>query len=118
MFAFQVFEVWKFVFSKTASPVSPKIVSRQRFALGEFPLDSVRCFPETRGEFAALAVDAAEPSATVLRQRVESRLTRHNQSRQPRGPLAMRVSVGYWGPSDTRSFPEFLECGGVRTAAA
>jgi hypothetical protein len=49
MFAFQVFEVWKFVFSKTASPVSPRIVSRQRFALGEFPPDSVCCFPETRG---------------------------------------------------------------------
>ena len=60
-------------------------------------------------QFAALAIDAAEPSATVLRQRVESRLAMHNQSRQPRGPLAMRVSVGYWGANDTRSFPEFLD---------
>jgi GGDEF domain-containing protein len=60
-------------------------------------------------QFAALAVDAAEPSATVLRQRVESRLAEHNRRRQPRGPLAMRVSVGYWGANDTRSFPEFLD---------
>jgi two-component system, cell cycle response regulator len=60
-------------------------------------------------QFAALTVDAAEPSATVLRQRVESRLAMHNQSCQLRGPLAMRVSVGYWGANDTRSFPEFLD---------
>jgi diguanylate cyclase (GGDEF)-like protein len=60
-------------------------------------------------QFAALAVDAAEPSAPVLRQRVESRLAIHNQSRQPWGPLALRLSVGYWGANDTRTFPEFLD---------
>lgn len=60
-------------------------------------------------QFAALAVDAAEPSATVLRQRVESRLAIHNQSRQPWGPLRLRLSVGYWGANDVRSFPEFLD---------
>jgi diguanylate cyclase (GGDEF)-like protein len=60
-------------------------------------------------QFAALAVDAAEPSATVLRQRVESRLLIHNQSRQPWGPLLLRLSVGYWGANDSRSFPEFLD---------
>ena len=60
-------------------------------------------------QFAALAVDAAEPSAPVLRQRVESRLAIHNQNRQPWGPLALRLSVGYWGANDTRTFPEFLD---------
>jgi diguanylate cyclase (GGDEF)-like protein len=60
-------------------------------------------------QFAALAVDAAEPSARVLRQRVESRLAMHNQSRQPRGPLVLRLSAGYWGANDGRSFPEFLD---------
>jgi two-component system, cell cycle response regulator len=60
-------------------------------------------------QFAALAIDAAEPSAPVLRQRVESRLAIYNQSRQPLGPLALRLSVGYWGANDTRSFPEFLD---------
>jgi diguanylate cyclase (GGDEF)-like protein len=60
-------------------------------------------------QFAALAVDAAEPSASVLRQRVESRLAIHNQSRKPWGPLALRLGVGYWGANDPRSFAEFLD---------
>jgi diguanylate cyclase (GGDEF)-like protein len=60
-------------------------------------------------QFAALAVDAAEPSARVLRQRVESRLAIHNRNRQPWGPLVLRFSVGYWGANDGRSFPEFLD---------
>jgi diguanylate cyclase (GGDEF)-like protein len=59
-------------------------------------------------QFAALAVDAAEPSASVLRQRVESRLAIHNQNRQS-CPLALRLRVGYWGAKDTRTFPEFLD---------
>ncbi len=59
--------------------------------------------------FAALAVDAAEPSAAVLRQRVESRLKIYNQSRQPRSPLVLRFNVGYWSANDARSFPEFLD---------
>jgi diguanylate cyclase (GGDEF)-like protein len=59
--------------------------------------------------FAALAVDAAEPSASVLRQRVESRLAIHNQSRQPWEPLALRLSVGYWGANDPKTFSEFLD---------
>jgi diguanylate cyclase (GGDEF)-like protein len=60
-------------------------------------------------QFAALAVDAAEPSAPVLRQRVESRLAIHNRSRQPWEPLALRLSVGYWGANDTKTFSEFLD---------
>lgn len=60
-------------------------------------------------QFAALAVDAAEPSATVLRQRVESRLAIYSRSPQPWGRLALRLSVGFWGANDTRSFPEFLD---------
>lgn len=60
-------------------------------------------------QFAALAVHAAEPSANVLRQRVESRLAVHNRSREPRSPLLLRLSVGYWGANDNRTFPEFLD---------
>ena len=60
-------------------------------------------------QFAALAVDAAEPSARVLRQRVESRLAIYSQSRQPWGRLVLRLSAGYWGANDPRSFPEFLD---------
>jgi GGDEF domain-containing protein len=60
-------------------------------------------------QFATLAVDAAEPSANVLRQRVASRLAVHNQSHQASGPLLLRLSVGYWGANDNRTFPEFLD---------
>lgn len=61
------------------------------------------------GQFAALAIDAAEPSAPVLRQRVESRLAIHSLMGQPWSPLSLRISVGFWGASDTRSFAEFLD---------
>jgi diguanylate cyclase (GGDEF)-like protein len=60
-------------------------------------------------QFAALALDAAEPSAKVLQQRMESRLAIHNQSRKPWSALVLRISVGYWGANDARSFPEFLD---------
>lgn len=60
-------------------------------------------------QFAALAIDAAEPSASVLRQRAESRLSVFNQARDPWGMLALRFSASFWGPNDARSFPEFLE---------
>ncbi|MGB2592027.1 MAG: diguanylate cyclase [Candidatus Acidiferrum sp.] len=60
-------------------------------------------------QFAALAVDAAEPSARILHQRVESRLAIFNENRQPWGPVALRLSVGYWGANDSRSFGEFLD---------
>jgi two-component system, cell cycle response regulator len=60
-------------------------------------------------QFAALALDAAEPSAEVLRQRVESRLAIYNQTRLPWGPIVLRVSAGYWSPNDSRCFGEFLD---------
>jgi len=60
-------------------------------------------------QFAALAVDAAEPSAVVLRQRVESHVTIFNQGRHLPGPMELRLSVGYWGANDPRSFAEFLD---------
>jgi diguanylate cyclase (GGDEF)-like protein len=60
-------------------------------------------------QFAALAVDALEPSASVLRQRIERHVAAHNQERGPWGPLDLRISVGFWNPQDTRYFPEFLD---------
>jgi diguanylate cyclase (GGDEF)-like protein len=59
-------------------------------------------------QFGALAIDAAEPSAPVLRQRVESRLAIFNQARDPWGALELRLSAGYWGAHDSRTFEEFL----------
>lgn len=71
-------------------------------------------------QFALLAIDAPEPSAPVLRQRVESRLAIYNQARDPGGGLVLRLSAGFWGPNDSRSFPEFLDAveSGLRTAPA
>lgn len=60
-------------------------------------------------EFGALAVDAAEPSVAVLRQRVERRLEVCNHHRKPRSPLEIRLSAGYWMAADQRSIGEFLE---------
>ena len=66
------------------------------------------------GEFCALAVDAAEPSAPILTQRVQSRISVANRDRQAWGALEFRLSVGYWDTHDPRTFSEFLdavECG-------
>ncbi|HKV23235.1 MAG TPA: diguanylate cyclase [Candidatus Acidoferrum sp.] len=60
-------------------------------------------------QFAALAVDAAEPSAPILRQRVETRLAVHNQTGPATGPLALRMSVSFWGRNDHRNFAELLD---------
>jgi diguanylate cyclase (GGDEF)-like protein len=60
-------------------------------------------------QFAALAIDAAGPSAPVLRQRIEKRVAAHNQVRGSWGPLDLRLSVGFWSAKDSRDFPEFLD---------
>lgn len=61
------------------------------------------------GEFCALAVDAAEPSAPILLQRVQSRLSIVNRDRRAWGDLGLRLRVGYWGANDPRTFSEFLD---------
>lgn len=60
-------------------------------------------------QFAALAIDAAEPSAPILRQRVESRLAIQSLMGQPWNQLSLRISVGYWNSTDARSFAQFLD---------
>lgn len=60
-------------------------------------------------QFAALAVDAIEPSVAVLRQRLEKRLEFCNRTRGEAGPLEIRLSAGYWSIEDKRSFGEFLD---------
>jgi diguanylate cyclase (GGDEF)-like protein len=73
------------------------------------------------GEFCALAVDAAEPSAPILLQRVRSRLNIVNRDRRACGDLGLRLRVGYWSANDPRTFSEFLdavECELRRDAAA
>lgn len=60
-------------------------------------------------QFAALAIDAVEPSAPVLCQRLERRIAILNQDLGPLGPLDLRMSVGFWKAGDTAGFPEFLD---------
>jgi diguanylate cyclase (GGDEF)-like protein len=59
-------------------------------------------------QFAALAVDAVEPSAPVLRQRLEKRIAVLNRDMGPWGPLELRMSARFWSPKDASTFSEFL----------
>jgi diguanylate cyclase (GGDEF)-like protein len=60
-------------------------------------------------QFAALAVDAAEPSAPVLRQRLEKRLAMLDRDMGPWGPLELRMSVRFWSPREAIVFSDFLD---------
>jgi diguanylate cyclase (GGDEF)-like protein len=60
-------------------------------------------------QFAALAVDAIEPSAPVLLQRLEKRIAVFNRDIGPWGPLELRLSAAFWSPEDARSFSELLD---------
>ncbi len=60
-------------------------------------------------QFAALAVDAAEPSAPVLRQRLEKRVDMLNRDIGPWGPLELRMSVRFWSAKEAAAFSEFLD---------
>lgn len=69
-------------------------------------------------QFAALAVDAIEPSGPVLRQRLEKRIAALHGDVGPGGPLELRMSMGFWSPKDAKVFSEFLDSveAGLRTA--
>lgn len=60
-------------------------------------------------QFAALAVDAVEPSAPVLRQRLEKRVQMLNREMGPWGPLDLRMSARFWSAKEALTFPEFLD---------
>lgn len=60
-------------------------------------------------QFAALAVDAVEPSVPVLLQRLAKHLAALNQELGPPGPLLLRMNAGFWSAKDTRSFVELLD---------
>jgi diguanylate cyclase (GGDEF)-like protein len=60
-------------------------------------------------QFAALAVDAAEPSASVLRQRLEKRVDMLNRDLGPWGPLELRMSARFWSAKEAIVFSEFLD---------
>ena len=60
-------------------------------------------------QFAALAVDAVEPSGPVLRQRLEKRLAALNSDIGPWGPLEVQMSMGFWSPEKAMLLPKFLD---------
>jgi two-component system cell cycle response regulator len=69
-------------------------------------------------QFAVLAADAIEPSATILRQRLEKRIAVLNQEAGPGGPPELKISMGFWSARESSGFAEFLDKveGGLRQA--
>ncbi|HEY6945489.1 MAG TPA: diguanylate cyclase [Candidatus Acidoferrum sp.] len=60
-------------------------------------------------QFAALAVDAIEPSAPVLLQRLRKHLEALNSIDGRWGPLQLRMTARFWAGKGARTFAEFLD---------
>jgi diguanylate cyclase (GGDEF)-like protein len=60
-------------------------------------------------QFGALAVDAIEPSAPVLLQRLSKRLEALNSGHSRWGPLELRMAARFWGGKGAHTFAEFLD---------
>lgn len=60
-------------------------------------------------QFAALAVNAVEPSAPVLLQRLRKRLEALNSANSRWGPLVLRMAARFWAGKGARTFAEFLD---------
>jgi diguanylate cyclase (GGDEF)-like protein len=69
-------------------------------------------------QFAALAVNAVEPSGPMLCQRLKRRIAVLNRDLGSRGPLEVRLNAGYWSSADARPFPQLLDAveSGLRSA--
>ncbi len=60
-------------------------------------------------QFAALAVNAIEPSAPVLLQRLRKRLEAFNTVNIRWDPLELRMTARFWSGKGARTFAEFLD---------
>jgi len=60
-------------------------------------------------QFAALAIDAVEPSGPMLCQKLERRIAGLNQEIGPWGPLEVRMSAQFWSAREAGSFAELLD---------
>jgi diguanylate cyclase (GGDEF)-like protein len=58
----------------------------------------------TGGDFVVLAADAAEPSAAILRQRIEARRVALNRQREPWGGIELKLDVAFWSAAQGRPF--------------
>jgi diguanylate cyclase (GGDEF)-like protein len=70
-------------------------------------------------QFAALAVDATDAGAAILRQRLERRLALLLQMQHTGGTLRFSVNGGMWNYSEPTTFPELLDAveAGLRVPA-
>jgi diguanylate cyclase (GGDEF)-like protein len=72
-------------------------------------------------KFAVLAMDAAEPSAAVMVQRVKRHLQALNQARAPWGNLALRLNARFWTAREDTAPPDLFalegHCKQVSSAA-
>jgi GGDEF domain-containing protein len=60
-------------------------------------------------QFAALAVDAIEPSVPVLLQRLRKHLEALNRDAHPSGPLQLRMAARFWPRNAAATFGSFLD---------
>lgn len=60
-------------------------------------------------QFAALAVNALEPSVPVLLQRLQKRLEALNQNAGPQGTLELRMTARFWQRDVEKTFADFLD---------
>jgi diguanylate cyclase (GGDEF)-like protein len=60
-------------------------------------------------QFAALALDAVEPSVPVLLQRLRKHLETLNRDDRPSGPLQLRVAARFWPKNAAGTFASFLD---------
>jgi diguanylate cyclase (GGDEF)-like protein len=60
-------------------------------------------------QFSALAVDAIEPSAPVLLQRLRKRLQALNSVNRRCGPLELRMAARFWAGKGAHTFAQFLD---------
>lgn len=56
------------------------------------------------GDFLVLAADAPEPSAAILRQRLEGRRVALNRQREPWGSIELKLDVAFWSAAQGRPF--------------
>lgn len=69
-------------------------------------------------EYAVLAADAAEPSAAILKNRVEARIRMRNQAAGSPGELRATIAVRFFRRAEARSIGEMLEMCGVKPPGA
>lgn len=69
-------------------------------------------------QFVILALDALEPTAALLRQRVERHLTALNVSRAPWGEIILRLSTAFWNAASEEPFQELESLTGITVPSA